>query len=258
MRSNHHIDRADDCDAVQELIPEYAFGLTAPADTRLVESSLAHCPDAASQLDEFRRLQEELRAGVPQFEPPDQLGARLVAAIAAPTRLPRARRRPVNLSRWLAAAAVIALIATNVYWLSRVDDLTRRQNELTSQPVGEPDHAFILASVSALRWVRLPPSKQNAGASAFMMWNGTGETGVLYVHGFPKLAVGRTYQLWLTRGEEMISAGTVRVDSDGKGALLFHTNQPIDKYTWARITLEPENGSNRPSDTVVVAGKLAA
>ena len=42
----------------------------------------------------------------------------------------------------------------------------------------------------------------------------------------------------------------------GSQFLSFHINEPIDKYTWARITSEPENGSNAPSNSVVVVGKL--
>ncbi len=258
MRPNHRADRSHDCDVILELIPDYAFGLTDATETSQVEAQLEHCPEAAAQLADFRRLQGELRAGVPQLELPPLLGERIMSAAFTSARTVKRRRQPFRLA-WLAAAiAVIAFVVTNIYWLVRVDDLQRRQSDLASHMVGRPDNAFVLASVSDLRWVRLPPSQQNGTASAFLMWNGESEIGVLYVRGFPKLAVGRTYQLWLTRGEEHVSAGTLRVGDAGQGALLFHINEPIDKYTWARITTEPENGSPAPTGTPVVVGKLSA
>ncbi|MCC7446280.1 MAG: anti-sigma factor [Anaerolineae bacterium] len=259
MKSNHDAAVTSDCQIIEAFIPEYAFGLTNPAETQLVESNLVRCPEAASQLADYQRLQDELRAGVPQFELPRQLEDRLMATIAEPVPVaaPTPRRRsPVRWVGLAAAIAFLALVATNLYWLSRVNDLTRQQNELAARLGGQPNNAFVLASTSNLRGVRLPPSEKNGDASAFLMWNAESEIGILYVSGFPKPAVGRTYQLWLTRGQEFVSAGTLRVDEEGKGALLFHIKEPIDKYTWARITAEPESGSPAPSDNVVVVGKL--
>jgi hypothetical protein len=70
MNSLHPIEQTSDCEAIRELISDYAFGLTDPGDTRLVESNLARCSDAANQLSDFRHLQADMRAGVPRIEPP--------------------------------------------------------------------------------------------------------------------------------------------------------------------------------------------
>jgi anti-sigma-K factor RskA len=269
MNPHQPIELASMCDAIQELIPDYAFGLTSAEETRLVESKLAACPDAADQLAEFRRLQDDLRADVPQITPPPHLEARLMAAIVQPITRPKPRRSfPIPPGWLVAAAAIIILMILNLNLLARVDDLTRRQNELVSQIAAvqqntgqvASDHqntSLVLTGTNGLRWVRLPASPYFKDASAFLMWNAESETGLLYAQGFPKLAFGKTYQLWLTRGEERISAGTFRVDKYGKGALLFHSDRPIDKFTWARITAEPVNGSEYPSDTVVVNGKIS-
>jgi anti-sigma-K factor RskA len=280
MNPNHHIEPAHDCDAIQDLIPEYAFGMTDAEETRLVEANLASCPEAATQLVEFQTLQEEMRAGVPQVEPSPQLFQRLMNAITEPATVPAAPSisaapviespKPAPLAQpttpkrsiqmqpaWLAAAAaLIALVITNVFWFSRVDDLSRRHDELVALVRGQENNAFVLTSTSDLRWVRLPPSQEDAPSMAFMMWNAESEIGLLYARGFPELTTGKTYQLWLTRGEERKSAGTFRIDADGNGALLFHANEPIDEYTWARITEEPESGSDQPTGTVVVHGEL--
>jgi len=256
MAPNNHVELAQDCDAVRDLIPEYAFGLTSPDETRLVESNLSSCPDAASDLEDYRRLQNEMRAGVPQIEPPPYLQDRLMAALAAPAARARPRRLNVRLPWVAAAAAIIGLVITNVYWMMRVNDLSRRQDELASQLGARDSNAFVLTSTADLRWVRLPPDQEGSDASAFLMWNAESAIGLLYVRGFPALAPGKTYQLWLTRGEERVSGGTFQVDAQGNSALLFHLTEPIDEYTWARITEEPGSGSDEPSSTVLVRGEL--
>lgn len=255
MSSTHVIESTPDCDAIQELIPEYAFGLTSPEETRLVESQLASCPDASAELADFRHMQAEMRAGVPQLEPPPQLAERLLAATANPNLSMKPRRLPFHPAWMAAAAAVVALVITNVYWFARVEDVSRQTAELRALIGGQSGNAFVLTSTNELRWVRLP-SEENAETTAFLMWNGESDTGLLYVHGFPRLEPGKTYQLWLTRSEERVSAGTFEVDEAGNAALIFHITDPIDRFTWARVTDEPEYGSNQPTGTVVVHGEL--
>jgi len=234
--SKHSRGNPVDCDSIRELIPDYAFGLTDAEETQRVRSGFAHCPEARDELADFRRLRAELMLAVPQMEPPAALGERLMAVIASPIVPVKPHRRPAQWPRIAAAVEALLLLTTNLYWLLRVNDLTRRQDELAAEIARQPPNVFILSNTSSLRWVRLPPSQQNASTSAFLMWNAESETGLLYARGFPKLAAGTTYQLWLTRGDEKVSGGTFHVDADGNGALLFHTEQPIDEYTWARIT----------------------
>lgn len=252
---------AGDCEAVQDLTAAYAFGLTDPEETRLFEAALPSCPDAVAQVAEFRALQDEMRAAVPQIDPPAFLISRLAAAIAVPqTPAPtKVRRLPLRPAWLVAAAALIALALTNVYWLTRVNMLAQQQADYLANDrdgYSGTNGAFVLTSTSELRWVRLPPAQQNGKAAAFLCWNAESQTGLLYVWGFPSLNQGETYQLWLTRGDERSSAGTFQVDETGKNVVLFHSSEPIDQFTWSRITIEPTSGSPQPSSNVVVVGQL--
>ena len=83
MNPNPHTNSMDDCDALLDLIPEYAFGLANADETHRVEANLERCPDARARLEEYQRLQEAMRESVAQIDPPQQVGARLMAAIAA-------------------------------------------------------------------------------------------------------------------------------------------------------------------------------
>jgi anti-sigma-K factor RskA len=256
MSHNKQLAPSLDCDTIQELIPDYVFGLTTPEETRLVESNLTACPEAAAELEDYRRLQTEMRAGAPQVEPSRQIRERLLTVIAdAPATASQPPRRTIHPAWWAAIAALFILAITNFYWMMRVDDLVRRHDELVAMLGGQGDNAFVLTSTRDLRWVRLP-SETDDETSAYMMWNAESETGLMYVHAFPMLEPGKTYQLWLTRGDERVSAGTFEVDEEGNASLLFQVTEPIDQFTWARVTAEPVSGSEQPSDTVVVHGEL--
>jgi len=262
-----------DCETLLELIPEYAFGVTEPEQSRLIEASLPHCPQAAALLAEYRTLQDELRSGVAQVEPSPELGARLMTAIAeplpftphppAPAAVPsaektspsKARTRVMRLAWIAAAAAVLALVLTNIYWFTRVNALTESQAQLTAA-LNAQNNAFVLTNTDSLRWVRLPDS-QEGDAAAFMMWNEQSKTGLLYARNFPALEPGYSYHLWLTRPNERVFMGVFTVDEDGDGALLFNSPEPIDQFSWAWVTSEsPNDPAPSTTNESIVAGEL--
>jgi anti-sigma-K factor RskA len=277
-----------DCSAIQALIPDYAFGLTDETETQWIESQLDQCVEAVAILADFQQMQAIMRADVPQMAPPPQLGQRLMAMAATtiptvvpitvneppePTAPPLHQSEPVaylkivpptsgkqarsNRLLGLLAVAVALLVVSNAYWLVRLNMATAA-NEATPSPsttAAAANAGLVVNTTSTLRWVHLPASQQSGKASAYLMWNAESKIGLLYVHDFPVLAAGQTYQLWLTRGAAHLSVGTFTVDQNGKGALLFST-ESIDQYTWARITTEPQSGSDIPDGTVVVVGQL--
>lgn len=270
MNANQQPSPAYDCEALIDLIPDYAFGLTDPEQTQIVEANLSRCPGAAARLQEYQLLQEEMRATVPQIEPPAQLGARLMAAIAEPatksvpavpvvsapaamSAVPAKPRRTIRVAWAVAAAAAIALVATNVYWLSRVADLTQSTNLLNTIISAQNNSPFVLTSTDALHWVRLA-NPEDSDTSAFMMWNSESTTGLLYAHAFPDLQAGYKYHVWLTRPNERVFMGILQVDTDGNGALLFNSPEPINDFSWAWVTAETGDGT--PDAPAVVKGEL--
>ena len=275
MNPNPHTDSMDDCDALLDLIPEYAFGLANADETHRVEANLERCPDARARLDEYRRLQEAMRESVAQIDPPQQVGARLMAAIAVPPVVavppapvpapivtappavptPVKPRRTIRMGWWVAAAAVIALVASNVYWLTRVSDLTQ-SNDLLTALTSAQNGAFVLTDTTALHWVRLADAQAQGDANAFMMWNSASKTGLLYARSFPELQPGYKYHVWLTRPNERVFVGILQVDANGDGALLFSSPEPINDFAWAWVTAQSGPDNSAPSDSAIVKGEL--
>ena len=170
-------------------------------------------------------------------------------------------RRAVRIA-WLAgavaAAAVLALIVTNVYWLTRVADLTQSHDLLAALLSAQnANNAFVLTSTDALHWVRLADPNPDQNAAAFMMWNAQSKTGLLYARSFPDLQPGYKYHVWLTRPNERIFMGILQVDANGDGALLFSSPEPINDFAWAWVTAQtPEQSSGAPVGDPVVKGEL--
>jgi hypothetical protein len=203
-------------------------------------------------LAQFQRIQELMRENVPQIEPPAALGAHLMQSAASAVAVLTQRRRRLNLWIAVAAAAVLALIASNVYWLARVGGLSR-ENELLNARLEADESGFSLASVDSMRLARLSGDEE---AFAMMMWDEQETTALLYTRNFPPLQPGRVYQLWLARDDYRISGGTFTVDDIGDGALIVRASEPIDAFERAGITEEPSGGSTDPTGDGVARGEI--
>lgn len=284
-----------DCTAITELIPDYAFGLTSAEESQWVEANLTRCPEAAAQLAEFRLLQDDLRTSVPVMAPPAGLEARLMAAVGdakvagtpfmASTNQPTpvvtrngmsdvyptagtplitsGAKPPARRNAWIIAAGLAAalLLVTNLYWLVRFNQTQAQLDHITAllpADLNQLARAFVLPNADDLRWVWLRTGEEDSRTAALMMWDQETETGLLCAWGFPELPPGETYQLWLTPpdSDNLEPVGQFRVNDRGIGSIVFNSSHPIDRFTWARVTTEPESGSQQPSDTTVVHGEI--
>ena len=263
------------CTDILELIPEYAFGLTDEVTARRVEAALPTCPEAEQQLAEYRQMQAAMREDVPEIAPPSTLGLRLREAISAePVPAPSTVIRPVPRSiatpaptapqprvirrsllfPLIAAAALIALVITNVYWLSRVNSLSTQMQDATALLAQLRDGTFSVRNAESLELVQL--ANENTNSFAMLMWDKESTTGLIYTRDFPELQSGKVYQLWLANEDGRISGGTFTVTAEGEGALIFTAPRSIGDYDRAGVTEEPEGGSPGPTSPAVVSGTL--
>jgi anti-sigma-K factor RskA len=237
------------CDEILPLIPAYAIGATDPDETALVESNLATCPEARAELADYRRMADDLRAGVPQIEPPADLKARLIAATSAPSgrpapvvipaaAQPQRRMHPA----WAAfAAAALLLVVSNVFWLVRT-------NNAPAAPEG-------ISFTQEIDWSWLQ-NETNTSTWALVLYNPESQTAVLCAYNFPPLPEGEVYQLWLRNDEGRISGGTFDVNERGFGLLQVKTTGPMRSYETAGITNEPDGGSTEPTGESVARGEI--
>lgn len=273
------------CEEVSLLLPAVAMGAATPEERAFVEANISACPDAEAMLASYTPLVEALRGEVATAEPPVALRGKLAAALAQhaidqqldtsmrvirsteptnPTATPirtasvqESATTAPTMTRWLRQygfwAAILALVALNVYLSSRVSDLTQQNVLLT---------ALNQAQNSALERVSLPGARttelSGSGAGTVLaLWSPQGDQGVVVARDMFVLSPDRVYQFWLIEGENApVSGGTFTVDSQGDGTLFFDAPAEVENYGTLAISVEPAGGSDAPTTTPVFTSTI--
>ena len=248
-----------DCAAALALVPAYALGAADADEIALVEVALTFCPQVAEALAQYRLTAESLLYTPPPMTPAPELRRRVLQAIAADVaaRQPRSLRlhaRPIV--AWLAAAAaVVVLLISNLLWFVRVEELERRNDILTNWS-GQKDELLIALSSSASERIDLVSTDESQAQYASVLYSPSANYAVLVTDSLPSLPPDRTYQLWLLRGDERLSAGVFTIETDGRGALVFRIRDPLTTYTGLGISVEPAGGSPAPTTPPVATVRL--
>ncbi|GIK62352.1 MAG: anti-sigma factor [Chloroflexota bacterium] len=254
------------CDTLRELLPAYSIGATDEAETRLVESLLAECPEVAIELQDFMRLAGAIAYTAPPITPPAALHDKLMTAVAqrqtftpSPTPVPTTPVRWLTptLARFTLAAAALLLIV-NVVLIARLFNLSDEQqqqetkiDQLSDQLTRQNQFFAALATGKANR-INLESSTGEALAS--VIWTPASNSALLVSNNLPALASDRAYQLWFIRDNQPISGGVFRVDEEGQGTFIFEIPAPLNEYDALGISDEPMTGSEAPSTNPVALG----
>jgi anti-sigma-K factor RskA len=263
--SSPHLN-ASDCDELRELLPAYMIGATTADEAQQVEQLLPLCPEVADEMGLYATLTEGLTAQVERVAPPAHARKAFLDRVAAEERAlkPLPQKAPIAMpvpaprgrSAWVAAAAVLALlVATNAYWLARVNTL---EQDFAS---AEEQKQTIVTLLNAERIQRISlqsTSTTNTEMLARVFWNPETRNGTFYTDRFPTLDEAHTYQVWLIKGDEPISAGTFEVDDTGEGLLTFTPGEDLSSFAAIAISVEPVGGSAAPTTDPMALGEIAA
>jgi anti-sigma-K factor RskA len=233
-----------------ELIPAHAIGATDPEERAVVDVHLKACAECRALLDEYRGLDADLLFAAPLAP----ASARLTEDLRKRLKAEQARSRRLSLEFLrrpafaLAVAALALLVLTNVYWASRVGWLERQANQLAA--LAQAPGITLKASSSSAR-------DYDAGNANGVVYAQPGSTvALLCVYALPRAGPGKTYQAWLVRDGQRVSAGTFEVNQDGYGVLLINAGKPLSDYQQLGITVEPAGGSLAPTTPRVMGGEL--
>jgi hypothetical protein len=113
--------RATTCDEVRELLPEHLLGTLPEPDDAAVRRHLRGCGGCRNEMAMLGEGLATFSRAAHQADPPPELRARVLAAVAderaevpAPTLAHDARRH--RAMRWLAAAAAVVVLAGTLAW----------------------------------------------------------------------------------------------------------------------------------------------
>lgn len=269
-----------DCIEIHDLIPAYCLGATDPDETKLVEAHLGACPNAAAEVADYLALSEALLYSAPVVAAPAGLANKLVAATSvaaspasvAPSSQSRLQEKgPTLWQRFvatlagagarplpvLAAIALVALLAVNVYLMTQVGGLRGSLDDLESR-LGQ--QVAVLTQVGEGTNVRigLPAGPAGVVTAAYgaIVCSPEESQGFLLAENMPVLDSGEAYQVWLGQGDQVISVGLFEADGAGYGKLVFTAPLPMGQYDSVRVTAEPATGSVGPTSAPTIGGSL--
>lgn len=273
-----------DCAEVEQLRDLYVLGALPPDAFEEVETHLETCAECRDQVHRSWALAQLLRLGVPQVQPPAELGSRIlgaamaagpggaaadVARLEVPGGGGRWRIPPFASAflsvpvQWRAAAALVPLIVGG--WLAIEVVLLQRQVETTELALRRSwQNAQAAAEIlgrgmeAGAPAVRVSGTEMAPAARGMLYYGATNYECVLVVDGLPRAAADRAYKLWLVSGEERVSGGTLYVGEDGRGMLVVKSPVPLGSLDRIDVTLEPHRDSAGPTGERYMWGRLKA
>jgi len=249
-------------DNLHDLLALYALDALDADDRALVERRLATDAQARLALDELRATVGELHDAFEPLEPPDRPKERVLARIDASlasehisqrARVPAPETALARLLRalWpaLALAAIVLAFGLGAWGLS-----LRQQLLATQAQLADVEQQAALLQAPDLRVASLPPSKTAPPTARITFMSAASSSqGLLMVSGLPPVAANWTYQLWLLKGGQPVSAGLFNVDASGAARLHIVATEPMADFQQAGITIEPAGGSPAPTLTALVS-----
>jgi anti-sigma-K factor RskA len=236
----------------EDLKDAYVLGAL-PEEERLeFEQYLMTHPDLQEEVDALGAIAGLLAFSPQEQEPPPELRRRIMATVEAESVHPHNSRRSWLAGLWeavgirdlaLAAAAmlVIGLFSWSMLLQGEVRDLQDRVQSLQSQPQGP--QLIALGGVG---------TKQGARAELVTL---EGDRAVLVAENMPPVPEGKTYQIWVIKGDTPQPSGLFEPKGDSIAAVV---ENPVEGADAVAVTVEPKGGSKKPTTDPMLVGKVKA
>jgi len=252
---------------LHELLAAYALDAVDPEEREQLDAHLARVPRARREVDELREA-AALLAFSDADRAPAELWGRIEHALGAePPRLvlplaPGAERAPRRRGRGIGTRVAVAIAAASaaaaVVTAVVVDHEMSRQEERLDLVAASMAHddmrraAEAAATDPRARTLRLDAASGRGSAMVVTM---PGGDSFLMAHDIPRLAPGRTYQLWAVTGDAtrptMVSAGVLGRTLD---VAAFHAPEGARGFM---VTAEPASGVVHTDATPLLEGHFA-
>ncbi len=140
------------------------------------------------------------------------------------------------------------MVLTNLYWAARVSNLESQSKQFAALAQA-PGITLRAADAGSGRY-------EGQSANGVVYVQPGGKLALLCVYALPQLEPDKTYQAWLVRDGQRVSAGTFGVNPNGYGVLVIDSSVPVSEYQQLGITVEPAGGSPAPTTPRVMGGEL--
>lgn len=215
----------------------YVLGALGATEAEAFRRHLDKCVVCRDEVAAFRQAVDVLPGAAPQYRAPKELRRRVVKAVRADARH-RSASQPSVSSRgrrrapaWRPARAVALATAVAIGCAAFAGV------ELASGP-GPGAPRTIVASLGDAR-LRV-----------------TGSHAELIVHHLPALPAGRTYELWIARGDRAPQPTNTLFTVNHRGTANIGVPGAVSGHSAVLVTAEPAGGTQVPTTAPVVVARL--
>jgi anti-sigma-K factor RskA len=258
---------------IEELLPFYMLDALTEEERELVDSYLAEHPEARAQVLDLQSGAAALPYSVAPVEPPrrvkEVLMTRVTADVQARERssagvTSQPSRRGLRfddifrlLSLGAATAAILWAFVLNAQVTRLQNEISALHEQVTAQKQSIDELVRNLPQIdqSDVITVSLKSTGEQPRPLGQLIANPSDTSAVLVISGLPPLEPDKTYQVWLI-GNAPVSAGLLTVDENGQSVLIITSEEAIGSFNSLGISIEPEGGSMKPSDEIVVLSEL--
>lgn len=216
------------CDEVRDLIAAYSLGTATPEERLAVEGHMSTC-DLHDDVATALAVSMAIAVAAPEIAPPAALKSRLLqaATATAPAKPAAALRRPA-LRFMFGGYSVAAVLAVVVIALTgwNLTLQTGRDETFVHYYRGDDDN-----------WLRIETVLGKPGADVSL-------------GGLEPLEAGQRYQIWATRGDDVVPVGNFNTNAESRWAGEFNFTFFAADRVW--ITVEPGGGSPQPTGEAVL------
>jgi anti-sigma-K factor RskA len=251
-----------DRERFEDLKDSYVLGALLEEERMEFERYLVAHPDLQAEIEELSTIAGLLALSVWEQEPAPELRRRIMDTVEAeavhPAEVvhPRARRRswlaglweavgPRDLALVAAAMLVIGLFSWSMLLQGEVRDLQGRVRSLQSQPQEQSQGPQMIALGGA-------GTEQGARAELITFED---DRAVLVAENMPPAPEGKTYQIWVIRGDTPQPSGLFEPKGDSVAAVV---EKPVEGADAVAVTIEPKGGSKKPTTDPMLVGKVKA
>lgn len=133
---------------------------------------------------------------------------------------------------------------------------SRDQIDTLSARLAQDRHIVSFVSAPGVATRMLHAASANMAASGEMYMYPGESSAVVVFSGLPALAPGQVYQFWLADASGQVPGGTFAVDPSGMATLVVEAPHEVNAFEQVMLTVEPADGSARPSQQVVLEGSI--
>jgi anti-sigma-K factor RskA len=246
-----------DRERFEDLRDAYVLGALPEGERTEFERYLGAHPELQPEIEDMGAFAGLLALSVPELEPSPELREKIMHTVEAeampPAEAPTRARRPSWLAglwnavgaRGLALAAAAVLVVGLFSWgmllQGEVRDLQGRVQSLQSQPEGP-------------QMIALGGAGTEQGVRAKLVTL-EGDRAVLVAENMPPAPEGKTYQIWVIKGDTPKPSGLFEPKGNSIAAVV---ENPVEGADAVAVTIEPEGGSQEPTTDPMLVGKVKA